>query len=378
MGHINYFILYKNLPIAFRSGANPGFHEAVGDLIALSVSTPKHLQKIGFLDDYKDTEADNINALFKMALERVSFLPFGLLIDKWRWNVFSQETPESEWNKHWWELREKYQKVKAPNSRGEEFFDPGAKYHIPADSQYIAYFIAHLLQFQLHRSVCLAANQYDPNNPLKPLHKCDIDGSKEAGKLIRDGLELGYSKHWSVALEKMTGEKEIKGSAVVEYFKPLYDFLKKNNEMENILTDYNDESSKLCNKQSIANWDVTTDIGNKTKEEKQDQAIVEYAQFRKQQFELHFKNANPNEYEADVKRQLMLLKDMGTAALDDNDLSALNANRNKMSGIYNSARICPFDKQNCDLATEGLTLDPDIELKLASSTNYDEMQYIWV
>jgi peptidyl-dipeptidase A len=230
MGHIMYDMLYKEQPLLFRNGANPGFHEAIGDTISLSYSTPQHLQTIGLLDNYADSDADNINALFSMALERVAFLPFGLLIDKWRWDVFSGEVKEADWNKHWWSLRKKYQNVEAPSDRTEAFFDPGAKYHIPADYQYIAYFIARILQFQMHRGVCRAAGQYDPNDPEKPLHKCDIDGSEVAGQKIRDGLKLGLSKHWSVALEAMTGEKVIDGGALLEYFKPLYDFLKKENE----------------------------------------------------------------------------------------------------------------------------------------------------
>lgn len=148
MGHINYYILYKDQPLVLRKGANPGFHEAVGDLIALSVSTPQHLKKVNLLDEYADTEQDNINALFKMALERVAFLPFGLLIDKWRWDVFSGNATEAEWNKRWWEYRTRYQKIKPPSgARNETYFDPGAKFHIPADYQYIAYFVAHILEF---------------------------------------------------------------------------------------------------------------------------------------------------------------------------------------------------------------------------------------
>lgn len=232
LGHIQYFILYKDQPLVLRTGANPGFHEAVGDLIALSVSTPQHLEKIGLLEGYKNTAEDNINALFKMALERVAFLPFGLLIDKWRWDVFSGAVPETQWNKHWWDLREKYQKVSAPVSRNESDFDPGAKYHVPSDTPYIRYFIAHILQFQMHRALCIAAGQYVKDDPNKPLHQCDIDGSLEAGAKIRAGLELGLSAHWSVALEKMTGESEISGDAVLEYFKPLYDYLKEENEKE--------------------------------------------------------------------------------------------------------------------------------------------------
>jgi len=214
-----------------RTGANPGFHEAVGDLIALSVSTPQHLQKIGYLENYQDTEEDNINALFKMALEKISFIPFGLLIDKWRWDVFNGTVGPNEWNSHWWELRKQYQKLKPPTPRGEAFFDPGAKYHVPADVPYIRYFVSHILQFQFHLAACEAAGQYIPNDSTKPLHKCDIDGNAAAGRLIRNGLSLGLSKHWNEALSLMTNgkESEMSGKALHEYFEPLYEWLKEAN-----------------------------------------------------------------------------------------------------------------------------------------------------
>ncbi|KAJ6633685.1 Angiotensin-converting enzyme, partial [Pseudolycoriella hygida] len=232
MGHINYFILYKNQPLIFRGGANPGFHEAVGDLIALSVSTPKHLESIGYLENYRDTEEDNINALFKMALEKIAFIPFGLLIDKWRWDVFSGAVQPNEWNKHWWELRKRYQKVKPPTARGEEFFDPGAKYHVPAGVPYIRYFVSHILQFQFHRAACSIAGQYVPNDPNKPLHKCDINGNQLAGNLIKNGLGLGASKHWTEALKSLTNneDSEMSGAALHTYFAPLYNWLKQENE----------------------------------------------------------------------------------------------------------------------------------------------------
>jgi peptidyl-dipeptidase A len=168
-----------------------------------------------------------------MALQRVAFLPFGYLIDKWRWDVFSGKVPESKWNEHWWKLREQYQKVSAPVTRSESDFDPGAKYHVPASSQYIAYFIAHILEFQLHRDLCIEAGQYDKFDPKKPpLHKCDIDGSKEVGEKLRQGLSLGFSKHWSKSLEAMTGKSVVTGEAVMEYFAPLYKFLKEENEKD--------------------------------------------------------------------------------------------------------------------------------------------------
>jgi len=221
MGHIQYYLLYKDQPTIYRSGANPGFHEAVGDTIALSVSNPIHLQKIGLLDNYTDSDKDALNTLMEMALERVAFLPFGLLIDKWRWDVFAGTVNKENWNAHWWNYRNKYQKVKAPIPRSEEDFDAGAKYHVAGDSQYINYFVAHILQFQLYRGLCIAAKQYDPITKLPPLHKCDFYQSKEAGNKLHAGLALGLSKHWSVALKAMTGETKLDASAILDYFDPL-------------------------------------------------------------------------------------------------------------------------------------------------------------
>lgn len=159
--------------------------EAIGDTIALSVATPHHLQRIGLLENYTDTFENNINALYSEALSRVAFLPFGLLIDKWRWDVFNKTVPESQWNEHWWHLREQYQKVSPPVARNETDFDPGAKFHVPANVPYISYFVSHLLEFQFYRSLCIEAKQYDPENPdAQPLHKCDFYQSKEAGKKL--------------------------------------------------------------------------------------------------------------------------------------------------------------------------------------------------
>lgn len=186
MGHIQYYIQYAHQDLQLRGGANPAFHEAIGDTIALSFATPKHLHSIGLLDELEDSLEGDINALFLMALERVAFLPFGLLIDKWRWEVFSGTVPEEQWNARWWELRQEYQGIVPPTARSEDFFDPGAKYHVPANSQYIGYFFAHILEFQFYRSLCFAAGQFDPNDPTSPpLHKCDFYGSIPAGDLMK-------------------------------------------------------------------------------------------------------------------------------------------------------------------------------------------------
>ncbi|RZC38944.1 hypothetical protein BDFB_007692, partial [Asbolus verrucosus] len=223
MGHIQYFLQYAKQPYTFRFGANPGFHEAIGDTIALSVTTPKHLEKINLLRNYIEDEESSINALMDAALEKVAFLPFGLLVDKWRWDVFSGAVKPEQWNAHWWEYRSKYQKIKPPVARSEADFDPGAKFHVAGDFQFVSYFVANILQFQFYKSLCIAAGEE------KPLHKCDFYESSEAGTKLKDGLSLGASRHWSDVLEVITEERKLDASALLEYFQPLYEFLQQQN-----------------------------------------------------------------------------------------------------------------------------------------------------
>jgi peptidyl-dipeptidase A len=322
MGHIMYYLNYKDQPLLLRGGANPAFHEAIGDTIALSVSTPKHLEKIGLLKDYADSEADNINALFKMALERIAFLPFGLLIDQWRWNVFSGKTQESDWNKFWWTLREGFQEVSQPNPRDESFFDPGAKYHVPADSQYIGYFYAHILEFQFYRSLCIEAGQYDPEDPSKnPLHKCDFFENKKAGQKLAEALKLGMSEPWSVALEKLTGESEVSADAMLEYFAPLQKFLDRSNEMYETLRKHNVEASRECNKLVKAEYAVATDTLNQTAVDELEKAVLESAKFTKEQYERNFKGKEVEQFGGEtLQRQLKVLTVLGTDALEEKDL----------------------------------------------------------
>lgn len=184
LGHIQYYIQYKDQPFVLQQGANPAFHEAIGDTMALSAANPRHLQKIGLLDKFDDTDENNLNALYAEALERIAFLPFGLLVDKWRWDVFSGKVHENEWNAHWWALRDRYQRLSPPFSRDEQYFDPGAKFHVPASAKYISYFISHIVEFQLYKSLCIAAKQYVPGDANKALHKCDFYESKEAGQRL--------------------------------------------------------------------------------------------------------------------------------------------------------------------------------------------------
>ena len=213
LGHNYYQRAYNDLPPLFRDSANDGFHEAIGDTIALSV-TPEYLVKIGLLDKAPDASRD-IGLLMNRALEKIAFLPFGLLIDQWRWKLFAGETPAAGYNKSWWELRLKYQGVAPPSPRGEEFFDPGAKYHVPDNTPYTRYFLAHILQFQFHRALSKAAGCS------LPLHRCSIFESKDAGQRLNAMLSMGQSRPWQEALEKMTGSKQMDATAILDYFAPL-------------------------------------------------------------------------------------------------------------------------------------------------------------
>jgi peptidyl-dipeptidase A len=221
LGHNFYQRAYANRPTLFRDSANDGFHEALGDTLALSV-TPEYLVKIGLLDKAPDASADT-GLLLRAALERLAFLPFGLLVDQWRWQVFSGQITPQNYNKAWWDLKLKYQGVAPPSPRGEEFFDPGAKYHVPANTPYTRYFLAQILQFQFHRALAKAAGC------TAPLHRCSIYGNAEAGTRLKAMMEMGASKPWPDALEALTGQRQMDASAMAEYFEPLRQWLDEQN-----------------------------------------------------------------------------------------------------------------------------------------------------
>ncbi len=222
LGHNFYQREYNELPFFFRSSANDGFHEAVGDTIALSI-TPEYLVKLGFLGKATDPSAD-IGLLMQRALEKVAFLPFGLLIDQWRWKVFSGEITPEQYNDAWWELRTKYQGIAAPVDRSADAFDPGAKYHVPANVPYTRYFLAHILQFQFHRALAEEAGCEDP------LHRCSVYENEAAGAKLIEMLKMGQSRPWPEALEALTGGSEMDATAILDYFAPLQAWLDEQNE----------------------------------------------------------------------------------------------------------------------------------------------------
>jgi peptidyl-dipeptidase A len=221
LGHNFYQRAYNKQPFLFRDSANDGFHEAIGDTIALSI-TPAYLVKLGFIPKEPPASTD-IGYLLQQALDRLAFLPFGLLIDQWRWQVFSGEVPPARYNEAWWRLRLKYQGVAPPVARTEQDFDPGAKYHVSANVPYSRYFLAHILQFQFHRSLSKIAGCTEP------LNRCSIYGNKDAGRRLNEMLEMGLSRPWPEALEKLTGQKQMDATAVVDYFAPLKKWLDEQN-----------------------------------------------------------------------------------------------------------------------------------------------------
>ena len=221
LGHNFYQRAYNDKALLYQDSANDGFHEAVGDTIALSV-TPEYLKEIGLISEVP-AAGDDIPLLLKDALDKIAFLPFGLLIDQWRWKVFSGEIPPESYNAAWWQMREEYQGVRPPVARTEADFDPGAKYHIPANVPYTRYFLARILQFQFHRSLCKIAGEAGP------LHRCSIYGSAEAGRRLQEMLAMGVSRPWPDALEALTGERQIDASAIQDYFAPLKTWLDEQN-----------------------------------------------------------------------------------------------------------------------------------------------------
>ncbi|XP_055982553.1 angiotensin-converting enzyme-like protein Ace3 [Sorex fumeus] len=219
MGHIQYYLQYRNLSIIFRSGANPAFVEAVGSVVTLSAFSHKHLVNRGLLTHQHQDAEEEVNFLMGVALDKIAFIPFAYLMDLYRWKIFDGSIKSSVYNQEWWNLRLKYQGLCPPVPRSEDDFDPGAKFHISASIPYIRYFISLVLQFQFHEALCKASGHTGP------LHQCDIYGSKMAGKLLEDVLKLGSSKPWPEVLEMMTGEDKLSAHALLSYFKPLLNWL---------------------------------------------------------------------------------------------------------------------------------------------------------
>ena len=224
LGHIFYYQAYNHLPTLFQGGANDGFHEAFGDLLTLSI-TPDYLKEINFISEEEANLAkeDPIGLLMKQALEGVVVVPWALMLDKWRSGVFNGEITEDQLNSSWWQLREEYQGISTSEERSEEYFDPGAKYHIPGNTPYTRYYLARIMQYQFHEALCnsIGFEGY--------LHDCSIYGSMEAGEKIISTMAMGESLPWQEAFENLTGSRKLSGKSILNYYAPLKDWLDEQN-----------------------------------------------------------------------------------------------------------------------------------------------------
>ncbi|KAL4660481.1 angiotensin-converting enzyme [Arapaima gigas] len=394
MGHIQYYLQYKDQPVSFRGGANPGFHEAIGDVLSLSVSTPKHLKKIALLDNLVEDHESDINYLLKMALEKIAFLPFGFLIDQWRWGVFSGKTPPERYNADWWYLRTKYQGICPPTQRTGEHFDAAAKYHIPGNTPYIRYFVSFILQFQFHERLCQAANHSGP------LHQCDIYQSKAAGEILKTVLKAGSSKPWTEILMEALGTNKMDASALMKYFQPIIDWLKVQNKNEtlgwpefewrppvpdgypgdidkisdevqakNFLAEFNRTAEVVWNAYTEASWAYNTDINDNNKD------IMLQKNFEMSNHTLRYglearKFDTTDFQDPSVKRILKKLSDIERAELPEAELKEYNNLLATMETKYSVAKVCR-DNGEC------LPLDPDLTKIMAESRDYDELLFAW-
>jgi peptidyl-dipeptidase A len=223
LGHNYYQRAYNQQSYLYLNGANDGFHEAIGDFVALSI-TPEYLVQIGLLDRNKVPSADkDTGLLLRQAMDKVAFLPFGLLVDKWRWGVFDGSITPANYNQAWVQLKQQYQGITPPVARSESDFDPGAKFHIPGNTPYARYFLARILQFQFYKAACDMAGWKGP------LHRCSFYGNKEVGQRLNQMMAMGAAKPWPDALQVFTGTREMSAKPMLEYFAPLQQWLEQQN-----------------------------------------------------------------------------------------------------------------------------------------------------
>ncbi|XP_075846496.1 angiotensin-converting enzyme [Microtus pennsylvanicus] len=396
MGHVQYYLQYKDLMVPLRRGANPGFHEAIGDVLALSVSTPAHLHKIGLLDHVTNDIESDINYLLKMALEKIAFLPFGYLVDQWRWGVFSGHTPPSRYNFDWWYLRTKYQGICPPVVRNETHFDAGAKFHIPNVTPYIRYFVSFVLQFQFHQALCKEAGHQGP------LHQCDIYQSTQAGAKLRQLLQAGCSRPWQEVLKDMVGSDALDAQALLEYFQPLSQWLQEQNqrngevlgwpeyqwrpplpdnypysidlvtdetEANRFVEEYDRTAQVLWNAYAEANWHYNTNItleASKILLQKNKEVAnhtLKYGTLAKKFDVTNFQNSS-------TQRIIRKVQNMDRAVLPPNELEEYNQILLDMETIYSIADVC-YTNGTC------LQLEPDLTNMMATSRKYEELLWVW-
>lgn len=219
IGHVQYFMQYAHQPFVYRDGANDGFHEAIGELMGMTMASVSHLRHLGLLSETDTPHENSINYLMRTALKTVSTIPFHYVNDLWRWELYRGEIPQDSWNARYWELKKLHVGVQPPVDRTEEHLDIFNIFHVTHDYDMIRYFTRTILQFQFAEALCDAAGYQGP------LHDCDFSTSEAAGAKLAAMLSLGASRHWKDAMEQLTGTRDMDASAMLRYFAPLQQWL---------------------------------------------------------------------------------------------------------------------------------------------------------
>ncbi|KAJ0179018.1 hypothetical protein K1T71_005793 [Dendrolimus kikuchii] len=272
MGRIQYYLQYRHQPYIFRDGASRGFHEAIADTIVLSISSPKHLHRVHLLESDVEDEQTKINRLYKTVINKLVLLPVEYMIDLFRYDAFRKTTTPENYNCHYWRLREMLQGVEPPVNRTEEYFDPAAIFQVAANMESVRYYVSYIIQFQFHRALCLLAGEYVPGDLNKKLSDCDIYQSVAAGNTLGNMLKMGSSKPWPDAMEVLTGQREMRAEGLLEYFKPLYEWLKTENQRTGEYIGWESSRTQFCTAQQIA----ALNVKQTDKSEAQMQETIQY------------------------------------------------------------------------------------------------------
>jgi len=224
LGHIYYYISYSNpnVPLILREGANRGFHEAIGSLMGLASLQAPFLKEMGLME--QNFEVNKMQALLNEALDYIPFIPWSAgVMTEFEYELYSKNLHKDQYNVKWWELVNKYQGIVPPDKRYEKYCDAATKTHINNDAaQYYDYAISNVLLFQFHN--------YIANNILKQdQYATNYYGSKEVGKWMKKLLSPGATVDWRVLLKESTGT-EMTAKPLVDYFEPLREWLKEQNE----------------------------------------------------------------------------------------------------------------------------------------------------
>uniref|UniRef100_T1ISP9 Angiotensin-converting enzyme n=1 Tax=Strigamia maritima TaxID=126957 RepID=T1ISP9_STRMM len=376
MGHIQYFMNYARQPVAFRSGANPGFHEAIGDVIGLSVMSNNYLKH--YFSNFLDRES-KVNFLYMMALEKITNLPFSMLVDMWRWDLYAGKIDANEMNKKWWDMRLKYQGIDSSYGVDIDDFELGGIMQVIKNKDYIRYFVSGIIQFQFYEGLCKASGYNGP------LINCNIYGSKSAGRKLQEALRLGSSRPW----HEESGLESFNMASIwiLVVLASLcvareHHYRQGNNtdvtQASEFLNWYNNEAEKYINARSVASWAYSSNLTEYNKQ-RAVEASIQFAKFKEEEvWPKATSFAWLNFSDPQMKRQFKALANLGSASLGDEKLKEFKDLEADMKSIYSKASICSYKSTSNDTASCNLSLDPDLTRIMATSEDYDELQHVWV